>query len=176
MGALPHPPLSIPSNINGCAVEGLDIYNWFQPTFYNEYNYFSTVGWKSNHASKMGRRGMKLMPVHQQPLCTMNYRQISNISRTLIGNRIIDHSDVVGAPPVGAAPTTSPFSASIDCAKTTARRDKRHLSFVIWCGLYQRFGDTMLAWLLQLPDQIATTGTLRPRSFTNMVELKSQHG
>ena len=37
----------------------------------------------------------------------MHYRQISNISRTLIENKIIDHSDVVGASPVGAAPTTS---------------------------------------------------------------------
>ena len=32
-----------------------------------------------------------------------------NINRTL-GNKIVDHSDVVGASPVGAAPTTSPFS------------------------------------------------------------------
>ena len=33
------------------------------------------------------------------------YRQVSNISRTLVGNKIVDHSDVVGASPVGAAPT-----------------------------------------------------------------------
>ena len=38
------------------------------------------------------------------------YHQISNMSRTLIGNKIVDHSDVVGAAPVGAAPTTSSFS------------------------------------------------------------------
>ena len=38
------------------------------------------------------------------------YRQVSNIRRTLVGNRIVDHSDVVGASPVGAAPTTSSFS------------------------------------------------------------------
>ena len=38
------------------------------------------------------------------------YRQISNIRRTLAGNKIVDHSDVVGASPVGAAPTTSSFS------------------------------------------------------------------
>ena len=38
------------------------------------------------------------------------YRQISNIKHTLVGNRIVDHSDVVGASPVGAAPTTSSFS------------------------------------------------------------------
>ena len=39
-----------------------------------------------------------------------DYRQVSNINCTLIGNKIVDHSDVVGASPVGAAPTTSSFS------------------------------------------------------------------
>ena len=39
-----------------------------------------------------------------------HYRQVSNIRRTLEGNKIIDHSYVVGASPVGAAPTTSSFS------------------------------------------------------------------
>ena len=39
-----------------------------------------------------------------------NYRQVSNIRRTLVGYKIVDHSDVVGAPPFGAAPTTSSFS------------------------------------------------------------------
>ena len=38
------------------------------------------------------------------------YRQVSNIRCTLLGNLIVDHSDVVGASPVGAAPTTSSFS------------------------------------------------------------------
>ena len=38
------------------------------------------------------------------------YRKTSHISRTLAGNRIVDNSDVVGASPVGAAPTTSSFS------------------------------------------------------------------
>ena len=39
-----------------------------------------------------------------------SYRKTSNISRTLVGNKIVDNSDVVGASPVGAAPTTSSFS------------------------------------------------------------------
>ena len=38
------------------------------------------------------------------------YRKTSNINRTLVGNKIADNSDVVGASPVGAAPTTSSFS------------------------------------------------------------------
>ena len=60
------------------------------------------------------------------------YRQTSNISRTLVGNTIVDHSDIVGASPVGAAPTTSSFStqhpASMHWAKATTRRDE-------FCGL-----------------------------------------
>ena len=38
------------------------------------------------------------------------YHNVSNIGRTLVGNKIVDHSDVVGASPVGAAPTTASFS------------------------------------------------------------------
>ena len=38
------------------------------------------------------------------------YSQTSNIRRTLARPKIDDHSDVVGASPVGAAPTTSSFS------------------------------------------------------------------
>ena len=68
------------------------------------------------------------------------YRQISNIRRMMVGNKIADHLDVVGASPVGAAPTTSSFLtyhlASIYCKKTTARWDEKHLGFGIWCILY----------------------------------------
>ena len=39
------------------------------------------------------------------------YRQTSAIRITLLGNKIVDHSDVAGASPVGAAPTTSSFAA-----------------------------------------------------------------
>ena len=35
-----------------------------------------------------------------------NYRKVSNIRRTFVGDEIVDYSDVVGASPVGAAPTT----------------------------------------------------------------------
>ena len=40
----------------------------------------------------------------------MIYHKVSNIRRTLVGNKIVDLSDVVGASPVGAAPTTSSLS------------------------------------------------------------------
>ena len=62
------------------------------------------------------------------------YCEISNIICTLVGNNIVDQSDVVGALPVSTAPTTSSFStehlASMDWAKGTARWDEKHLSFV----------------------------------------------
>ena len=60
------------------------------------------------------------------------YCKISNIRHTLVGNKIIDHSDVVGVSPVGAAPTTSSLStwhlASGDSAKTAARQYENLLS------------------------------------------------
>ena len=40
--------------------------------------------------------------------CTYT-RKTCNTRRTLVGNNIFDHSDVVGASPVGAAPTASSF-------------------------------------------------------------------
>ena len=40
----------------------------------------------------------------------ITYRKSCNISRTLVGNKNVDQSDVVGALPVSAAPTTSSFS------------------------------------------------------------------
>ena len=52
---------------------------------------------------------LDLMSETLLPICRA-YRQISNIRRTLTGNKIVDHSDVVGASPVGATPTTSSFS------------------------------------------------------------------
>ena len=72
----------------------------------------------------------------------LNYYQVSDIRRTLLSNKIVEHSDVVGASPVGAAPTTSWLStylASLDWAKTTARRDEKYLNLGIWCGLYYKF-------------------------------------
>ena len=54
-------------------------------------------------------REVMMVPVWVK-LTTFKYRQVSNIRHTLVGNRIVDHSDVIGASPVGAAPTTSSFS------------------------------------------------------------------
>ena len=63
----------------------------------------------------------------------LGYRQTSDISHPPLRNKIVDHSDAVGASPVGAAPTTSSFStwhlAPMDWANATARWNKNHLSF-----------------------------------------------
>ena len=37
-----------------------------------------------------------------------DYRQTSNASRTLVGNKIVDHPDVVAASPIGAISLTKP--------------------------------------------------------------------
>ena len=55
------------------------------------------------HVSKRGPWCRQCISIH-------TYRKTSNISRTLVGNEFVDNSDVVGASPVGAAPTTSSFS------------------------------------------------------------------
>ena len=69
------------------------------------------------------------------------YSKTSNIRRTWICNKIVRHSDVVVASPVGAVTTSSSSSstwylASMDWTKKTARRDKKHLKFGIWCVSY----------------------------------------
>ena len=57
-------------------------------------------------------KNMTWMPSYpgDLPLFWDIYRQVSNIRRTLVGDKIVDNSDVVGASPVGAAPTTSSLS------------------------------------------------------------------
>ena len=67
--------------------------------------FFSKILPSSFHSSPLGLRYGVSFCVHSLIHC-----QTSNISLTLVGNKIVDHSDVVGASPVGAAPTTSSFS------------------------------------------------------------------
>ena len=66
------------------------------------------------------------------------YRQTSNIRRTLVANKLVGHSDVIGASPVGAAPTTSSFSTlthgSNGLGKDNSKTIRETLTFlVIWC-------------------------------------------
>ena len=75
----------------------------------------------------------------QQTIVSKLHCQTSDISHTLVGNKIVDHSDVVGALPVGAAPTTSSFLTLTWLQWIGQRqlqdRDEKHLSFGIWCIL-----------------------------------------
>ena len=78
----------------------------------------SSSSWSAseNAAASMNQRSSsELRTAAVSLLCNRNnhwedYRKVSNIRRTQVGNKIVDHSDVVGASPVGAAPTTSSFS------------------------------------------------------------------
>ena len=68
--------------------------------------YSCLVVWKKiNHRALRISRNITIVP-EDNATC----RQISNISRTLVGKKLIDHSYVVGASPVGAVPTTSSLS------------------------------------------------------------------
>ena len=53
---------------------------------------------------------MKLNISEDMCIIGSDYFQTSNVSHTLVHNKIVDDSDVVGASPVGAAPATSSFS------------------------------------------------------------------
>ena len=52
----------------------------------------------------------RYVPVETIDETCHTYRQDSNLSRILVGNKLVDHSDLAGASPVGAAPTTSSLS------------------------------------------------------------------
>ena len=56
------------------------------------------------HRSSLGRNELNMLI---NRISNSDHHQISNIKCTLVGNYIAGNSDVVGAAPVGAAPTTS---------------------------------------------------------------------
>ena len=65
-----------------------------------------------------------------------NCCQTFNIWCTLVGNKIVDHSDVVGASPVGAAPTTSSFSTCFNgLGNDNCKKRREIFKFGIWCVL-----------------------------------------
>ena len=67
------------------------------------------------------------------------YRQTftitSTISSTLVRNKIIDHWDVVGASPVGAAPTTSSFSIWLQWFEHRQLQDETKIISVLGFGV-----------------------------------------
>ena len=102
------------------------------------------------------------------------YCQTSNISHTLVRNKLGDHSDVVRLP-VSAASTTSSFST--DWAKTTGRWDKKHLSLENWYTWWRHQMETFSALLAICAGNSPVPGefpTQRPvtRSFDVYFDLR----
>ena len=62
---------------------------------------------------------------------TNNYLQTSDISCTLEGYEIFDHSDTVGA-----SSFLTLHLASMDWTKTATWGDQKYLSFWAWCAFY----------------------------------------
>ena len=97
-------------------------------------------GWTGSGNDLVQSRWQAITLTNDGPVHLFVHCQPSNIRGTLVGNKTVDHSDVVGAPPVGPAPNTSSFLtshlASMDWEKTTTTQDKKHLRFGIWCILY----------------------------------------
>ena len=62
-------------------------------------------------------------------MLSQNYHQTSNISSNFVGNKLIDHSDVIGASHVGVAPTTSSFLAWLQWIGQRQLEDEELLAF-----------------------------------------------
>ena len=66
--------------------------------------------WENSHRILQISKSAPQKIMARPPFTDRNYRKTFKVSRTLVGSKSVDHSDVVGASPVGAAPTTSSFS------------------------------------------------------------------
>ena len=71
------------------------------------------------------------------------YRKTSNISRTLVGNKIVDNSDVVGVSPVGDAPTTSSLSTWLQWTGRRQLQDDTRNILVLGFGATYTTGFTV---------------------------------
>ena len=93
---------------------------------------------------------------------TPQNRQISNTSRTLVCNKIVHRSYLVGA--------CSNFIFILDLAPRfnglghTNWRDKKHLGFGVWCVLYYRFdGNAYVVVLASYSSTNHVSATCRAR-------------
>ena len=72
----------------------------------DQYIITSNQCWKRGHQiDRAFANKNKELSVWKMVMWSTDYRKISNIRRISVGNKIIDHSDIVGASTVGAAPT-----------------------------------------------------------------------
>ena len=67
--------------------------------------------------------------------CNDNYRQTSNIRHALVGNTLVDHSDAIGASPVGIfiLDLTAGFNG---LSKDSCKTNREIFEFLVWCALY----------------------------------------
>ena len=79
------------------------------PTHIREYNGLKCVDRSPSNGEQASASNAVKVKTLRKITLKYWYRQTSNISRTSVGNKIVDHSDVVGALPVGTAPTTTLF-------------------------------------------------------------------
>ena len=70
----------------------------------------SDMSWLSPHPANPMAIGQYINNQSPGEVWRNSYWQTSNIRRTLVGNNIVDQSNLIGASPVGAAPTKSSFS------------------------------------------------------------------
>ena len=122
-----------------CANKWQSIWKWFntclQPVnYFQPFSLFSHVFLFMLPEAIMGKPTLiqhgQVNAAHQRKL---SYRQTSNISYTLVGNKIVDHS---------ACRRCSNY-IFMDWLKTTARQGLKRLSAVNWCVLYWRFDGIM---------------------------------
>ena len=78
------------------------------------------------------------------------YRYTSDISGTLAGNKIVDHSDVVGAWPVDAAPTISSCSTSMNRA-AQLQNETKNVEVFFWFGAAYTRGLVVSNYWLAIP-------------------------
>ena len=87
--------------------------------------------WPTYH----NRRPLTLTFKTRQPIWSTQTEVItSNIRHTWVGNKIVDHTGCSWG--IACRPCSMYILASMDWAKTTARRDEKPSSFWIWCVLY----------------------------------------
>ena len=101
----------------------------------------------------------------------LNYHKTSNISCTFIGNKTVDHSDVVGALPVGAAPITSSFSTPgfNGLGRRQLYKEPRNISVLGFGAAYIR-GLKVLAWIHNKVGD-----TMNPQSWSQTPQCHSTH-
>ena len=100
-------PIYVPIDIHTIYLHNEDNYKKFIPTSEGSSLYITHMA-NTKMANILWRRHF-----HNQFIevaLYMTYRQTSNINQILISNKIGDHSDVIRASPVGAAPIKSPPS------------------------------------------------------------------